>query len=55
MCSNCYHSRGRNKKPWKCHHGSKPHYALGLCQNCYQMHYTKNKKENVSASNSQDM
>lgn len=42
MCSNCYHTRGRNKAPWKCPHTEKFHYALGLCQNCYQ--YTYNKK-----------
>ena len=41
MCSNCYHSRGRKKKPWKCPHLNKFHYAHGLCQNCYQMKYMK--------------
>ena len=41
MCSNCYHSRGRQKKPWNCPHSNKFHYALGLCQNCYQMGYRK--------------
>ena len=41
MCSNCYHSRGRQKKPWNCPHSNKFHYALGLCQNCYQMRYMK--------------
>lgn len=47
MCSNCYHTRGRNKAPWKCPHTEKFHYALGLCQNCYQYTYNKkNVKEN---------
>ena len=41
MCSNCYHSKGRNKKPWNCPHISKSHYALGVCQNCYQMDYIR--------------
>jgi len=45
MCSNCYHSRGRQKKPWNCPHSNKFHYALGLCQNCYQMRYMKNAKD----------
>ena len=52
MCSNCYHSKGRSKKPWKCCHFNKSHYALGLCQNCYQMSYIKkqnleNKKNKI--------
>ena len=46
MCSNCYHSKGRNKKPWNCPHLSKSHYALGVCQNCYQMDYIK-KQGNI--------
>ena len=41
MCSNCYHSRGRDKKAWKCPHKDKIHYALGVCQNCYQTNYAK--------------
>ena len=45
MCSNCYHSKGRSKKPWNCSHINKPHYALGLCQNCYQMNYIKKQSE----------
>ena len=45
MCSNCYHSRGRKKKPWNCPHTNKFHYAHGLCQNCYQMRYMKNAKD----------
>ena len=49
MCSNCYHSKGRSKKPWKCSHINKTHYALGLCQNCYQMAYIK--KQNINKSN----
>jgi hypothetical protein len=35
MCFNCYHSKGRNKKAWKCEHSDKLHYALGLCRACY--------------------
>lgn len=46
MCSNCYHSRGRNKKPWNCSHFTKSHYALGLCQNCYQMKYIQRQVSN---------
>ncbi len=45
MCSNCYHSRGRRKKPWNCPHSNKFHYAHGLCQNCYQMRYMKKINE----------
>jgi len=45
MCSNCYHSKGRKKKPWNCSHITKAHYALGVCQNCYQMNYIK--KQNL--------
>ena len=45
MCSNCYHSRGRKKKPWKCMHFNKFHYAYGLCQNCYQMKYMKKQND----------
>ena len=41
MCNNCYHSKGRGKKAWKCPHKTKTHYALGICQNCYQADYTK--------------
>ena len=52
MCSNCYHSRGRQKKPWNCPHSNKFHYALGLCQNCYQMRYMK--KVNDDGSKAQE-
>lgn len=45
MCSNCYHSRGRKKKPWRCPHLNKFHYAHGLCQNCYQMKYMKKQND----------
>ena len=48
MCSNCYHSKGRKKKPWKCPHTNKFHYAHGLCQNCYQIRYMK--KQNFGDS-----
>ena len=48
MCSNCYHSRGRQKKPWNCPHSNKFHYALGLCQNCYQMRYMKKVNDDGS-------
>ena len=41
MCNNCYHTAGRNKKAWKCGHIEKPHYALGICQTCYQYKYSK--------------
>lgn len=41
MCNNCYHILGRNKKAWKCDHGDRPHYALGICQTCYQYKYSK--------------
>ncbi len=58
MCNNCYHSIGRDKKAWKCEHITKSHYALGLCQNCYQSRYMlktkikgiKNKSKNCSYS-----
>lgn len=43
MCSNCYHTKGRNKAPWKCQHKNRMHYALGLCQNCYHVNYMKRK------------
>ena len=43
MCDNCYHCRGRKKRPWNCVHQDKFHYALGLCQNCYQKWYCKSK------------
>ena len=39
MCENCYHLKGRTKSPWNCKHNYKHHYALGLCQNCYQIQY----------------
>lgn len=45
MCNNCYHSNGRNKKAWKCSHTEKPHYALGVCQTCYQSKYTSKAKK----------
>lgn len=47
MCYNCYHSKGRNKKAWKCEHRNKMHYAKGLCQNCYHTLYKKAKPEVV--------
>lgn len=40
MCNNCYHTNGRNKKPWKCSHLQKSHFILGVCQTCYQSKYT---------------
>jgi hypothetical protein len=55
MCNNCYHSTGRDKKAWKCAHTTKGHYALGLCQNCYQSRYmlkTKIKINNSKSKNS---
>lgn len=45
MCSNCYHTKGRKKKPTKCPHKEKALYALGVCQNCYQMNYVKKQKK----------
>lgn len=53
MCNNCYHSNGRNKKAWKCSHISKAHYALGVCQTCYQSKYSKNKKTPEIGSDSE--
>jgi len=50
MCNNCYHSKGRNKKAWKCSHTHKPHYALGVCQTCYQLKYA-NKTKKVEEDN----
>lgn len=41
MCNKCYHTLGRDKKAWKCGHEDKPHYALGICQTCYQYKYSK--------------
>lgn len=46
MCSNCYHSKGRAKRAWKCRHRNKFHYAHGLCQNCYQINYCHKRKLN---------
>jgi len=51
MCNNCYHSNGRDKKAWKCEHTKKSHYALGICQNCYQSRYmskTKKYEKNIN-------
>jgi hypothetical protein len=42
-CYNCYHRKGRNKKPWNCEHDVL--YAQGLCQLCYINDYNKKKKE----------
>jgi hypothetical protein len=39
MCDNCYHIQGRDKRPWKCSHAMRHHYAHGLCQSCYQIKY----------------
>ena len=58
MCSNCYHSKGRQKKPWNCPHSKKFHYALGLCQNCYQMRYMKTQNDdgvNVQLNNGSEL
>ncbi len=41
MCNNCYHSKGRSKRAWKCSHKEKAHYAHGVCQSCYQIIYIK--------------
>ena len=54
MCNNCYHSTGRVKKSWKCEHSDKPHYALGVCQSCYQNFHSKKKiKINDTNNNEQ--
>jgi hypothetical protein len=45
MCYNCYHSKGRDKKAWKCIHNNKMHYAKGLCLNCYHSIYKKTNPE----------
>lgn len=50
MCSNCYHTRGRSKAPWRCPHTEKFHYALGLCQNCYQFKYNKKNGKDEKCS-----
>lgn len=50
MCSNCYHSKGKVKKTWNSSHITKPHYALGLCQNCYQMNHKKGKNDSTNSS-----
>lgn len=50
MCNNCYHLIGRNKKAWKCSHTNKSHYALGVCQNCYQARYV-NKTRKIDTEN----
>lgn len=39
MCNNCYHRKGRTKKPWNCPHEKL--YAVGMCQNCYTNNYNK--------------
>lgn len=58
MCNNCYHSNGRNKKSWKCVHVERPHYALGVCQTCYQLKYNskpkKDLEEIVNSSNKEE-
>ena len=51
MCNNCYHSNGRNKKAWKCSHVQKAHYALGVCQTCYQIKYTTKVKKTLEENN----
>lgn len=51
MCNNCYHSNGRNKKAWKCSHVQKSHYALGVCQTCYQSKYTTKVKKTMEENN----
>lgn len=43
MCDNCYHAKGRFKKAWKCVHKNKAHFAKGVCQNCYQIIYFRQK------------
>jgi len=42
LCYNCYHRRGRTKKPWKCNHERM--YARGLCQNCYINDYNRKRR-----------
>jgi hypothetical protein len=43
MCSNCYHSKGRDKKAWNCPHQEEVLYARGMCQKCYQTTYNGEK------------
>jgi hypothetical protein len=42
LCYNCYHRRGRTKKPWNCNHERM--YAQGLCQNCYINEYNRKRR-----------
>ena len=51
MCNNCYHSSGRNKKAWKCRHVHKSHYALGICQACYQSKFITKVKKTLHENN----
>ena len=51
MCNNCYHTSGRYKKAWKCKHVHKSHYALGLCQSCYQIKYMSKVKKTTEDNN----
>jgi hypothetical protein len=44
LCYNCYHRKGRTKKPWNCSHDRL--YAQGLCQNCYINEYNRKKRLN---------
>jgi hypothetical protein len=48
MCRNCYHQWGREKKPTKCEHTSKPLYAKGVCKQCYLRHHYV-RKDTASA------
>ena len=45
MCKNCYHAKGRTKKPCECDHSDRPMYAKGICKNCYLSLYHKEKRQ----------
>ena len=44
MCKNCYHYKGRTKKPTNCDHTERTLYAKGVCKNCYLSIYHKQKR-----------
>lgn len=48
MCYNCYQSKGRDKKAWNCEHLNKPHYAKGLCKNCYHSLYKHSNPDKIN-------
>ncbi len=52
MCQNCYHSKGRTKKAFKCEHSERSLYAKGICKNCYLSIYHKKKRSSVKDNKS---